>query len=248
MLSIRSWSLVFLLVLVFQFPWAAAAEREPWTTSRLKGTPTPPEPFRIVPAFPELTFDHPTSLQEVPGTNRLLVAEIGGRVLTFPNDAAAGNADLAADLRELAGGNVSLFAAVLHPQFEDNRFVYFCLVHPGGKPHTRVVRFTMTNVPAPVIDPNSETVIITWPSGGHNAGCLRFGTDGLLYIATGDGAGPNPPDGLTTGQDVSDLLGAILRIDVDHPAAKSATIDPGSGNGHDGNHRDQRHRRLVGCT
>ncbi|MFN9955798.1 MAG: PQQ-dependent sugar dehydrogenase, partial [bacterium] len=36
----------------------------------------------------------------------------------------------------------------------------------------------------------------------------------MLYVSTGDGSGPNPPDGLTTGQDVSDLLGAILRIDV----------------------------------
>lgn len=219
-LSIRSWSLLF--AIAFSFPSVTAAEsqpREAWSTSRLRGTPTPPEAFRIVSAFPELKFDHPTSLQEIPGTRRLLVTEIGGQVFTFPKDAAVSKADLAADLRTLAGGNVSLFAATLHPQFQTNRFIYFCLVHPEGKPHSRVSRFTMTTDPAPVIDRKSETVIITWPSGGHNAGCMRFGTDGLLYIATGDGSGPNPPDGLTTGQDVTDLLGAILRIDVDHPAA-----------------------------
>ena len=67
--------------------------------------------------------------------------------------------------------------------------------------------------------PGSGRVVMTWPSGGHNAGCLCFGPDGFLYIATGDGSGPNPPDGLTTGQDVSDLLGSILRIDVDNAAA-----------------------------
>ena len=193
--------------------------REPWTTSRLRGTPTPPEPFRIVPVFSQLKFDHPTSLQEIPGTNRLLVAEIGGRVFTFPKDSAISTADLAVDLRTLAGGDVSLFAAVLHPGFQQNRFVYLCLVHPGGGSHTRVSRFTMTDEAVPVIDPKSETVIIKWPSGGHNAGCMRFGKEGLLYIATGDGSGPNPPDGLTTGQDVTDLLGAILRIDVDHPVS-----------------------------
>lgn len=194
-----------------------ANPREPWTMSQLHGTPTPPEPFRIVPAFPRIRFDHPTSLLEIPGTNRMLVAEIGGRVVTFSKNAAV-TADLAVDLRELAHGNVSLFAAVLHPQFEKNRFVYLCYVHPDKGSHTRVSRFTMTSDAVPVIDPKSETVIITWPSGGHNAGCLQFGIDGLLYIATGDGSGPNPPDGLTTGQDVTDLLGAILRIDVDHPA------------------------------
>lgn len=37
----------------------------------------------------------------------------------------------------------------------------------------------------------------------------------MSYLATGDGSGI--ADGLETGQDISDLLGAILRIDVDHP-------------------------------
>lgn len=76
----------------------------------------------------------------------------------------------------------------------------------------------MTDASPPTFDPKSEVVILTWPSGGHNGGCLEFGKDGKLYISTGDGSGPNPPDGLTTGQDVSDLLGAVLRIDIDHPA------------------------------
>src|SRR5262249_15350674 len=57
---------------------------------------------------------------------------------------------------------------------------------------------------------------ITWLSGGHNAGCIQFGPDGYLYISTGDGGGPNPPDPLKTGQDISDLLSSVLRIDVDH--------------------------------
>jgi putative heme-binding domain-containing protein len=38
----------------------------------------------------------------------------------------------------------------------------------------------------------------------------------MLYISTGDAASPNPPDPLETGQDISDLLSSILRIDVDH--------------------------------
>ena len=119
----------------------AAQPREPWTASRLRGTPTPPEAFRIVPAFPLMKFDHPTSLLEVPGTDRVLVAEIGGKVFTFSKGNTSVAADLAVDLQELAHGNVSLFAAVLHPQFPQNRFVYLCLVHPEKGPHTRVSRF-----------------------------------------------------------------------------------------------------------
>ena len=197
MLPERTWLIAVLIIVGVRLELGVAADpepRKPWTTSRLRGTPTPPEPFRIVPVFSQLKFDHPTSVLEIPGTNRLLVSEIGGRVFTFPKKASVATTDLTVDLRTLAGGNVSLFAAVLHPGFQQNRFIYLCLVHPEGGSHTRVSRFTMTEDAVPVIDPNSETVIITWPSGGHNAGCMRFGKEGLLYIATGDGSGPNPPD------------------------------------------------------
>src|SRR5581483_5797750 len=67
----------------------------------------------------------------------------------------------------------------------------------------------------PRADLASEKVIIEWPSGGHNAGCLKFGPDGYLYIGTGDGSGI--ADERDTGQDISDVLSSILRIDVDHP-------------------------------
>jgi glucose/arabinose dehydrogenase len=50
---------------------------------------------------------------------------------------------------------------------------------------------------------------------GHNGGCIRFGPDGDLYLSTGDGSGI--ADEFATGQDLGDLLGAILRIDVDRP-------------------------------
>ena len=66
----------------------------------------------------------------------------------------------------------------------------------------------------PTFDPKSEKVLIQWYSGGHNGGCLKFGPDGYLYIATGDGTAPAPPDAFDTGQDCSDLLSSILRIDV----------------------------------
>lgn len=187
--------------------------RPPWTTSRIKGAPYPPAPYKIVPAFPELRFTKPTCIEQIPGANRLLVTEFGGKMFSFPKRADVKQADLAADLAEVAGGEVSLFDVDFPPHFVDSRQVYACYVHPEGK--TRVSRFTMTDATPPTIAAGSEQVIITWPQGGHNGGCLEFGKDGYLYISTGDGSGPNPPDGLTTGQDVSDLLGAVLRIDVD---------------------------------
>src|SRR5580704_19439011 len=78
---------------------------------------------------------------------------------------------------------------------------------------SRISRFEIKDRAAMTADLKSEKVILTWPSGGHNGGCLRFGPDGCLYLSTGDGSGI--ADGRETGQDLSDLLASLLRIDVD---------------------------------
>ncbi|MFM8252383.1 MAG: PQQ-dependent sugar dehydrogenase [Planctomycetota bacterium] len=234
---------------------AAAKTPAVWTQSRIQGAPQPPPAYRLRAVYPQVAFSKPTSVESLPGANRLLVTEIGGRIFTLPapvasrapasrapaTGTAAGkepgasqkadqeplkvtSSDLLVDLRtllpaELSSKNLSLWDAEPHPNFSQNHYLFVCYVHPGDGGHTRVSRLQLTGDNPPQLVPGSEQVIITWPAGGHNAGCLEFGKDGYLYVATGDGAGPNPPDGLTTGQTVDDLLGAILRLDVDHPAS-----------------------------
>lgn len=51
------------------------------------------------------------------------------------------------------------------------------------------------------------------PARNHNGGCLLFGPDGYLYAAYGDGGPQRDPNGFS--QDLSDLKGAMIRIDVD---------------------------------
>src|SRR6185295_7088954 len=109
------------------------ATRPPWTTSRVQGSPEPPAPYRIVPAFPRLRFELPTCVEEIPGANRLLVTERGGKIFTFPKAADVSQPDLVLDLRsaldgDLAGQNVSLWDAELHPQFRDNHYLFVCYV------------------------------------------------------------------------------------------------------------------------
>ena len=214
-------------MLLFQVvPGWAAEPRMPWTTSRINGAPDPPAPYKISPAFPHVSFKNPTCIEEIPEANRLLVTEYGGKIFSVVKDPNTQQADLVADIAELTGGNPRVLDADFHPRFVTNRQIFVCYVHPGEGGHTRVSRFTMPDESPPQIDLASEQVIITWPSGGHNGGCLEFGKEGYLYISTGDGSGPNPPDGLTTGQDVSDLLGAILRIDIDQIEGDRAYVVP----------------------
>ncbi len=116
----------------------------------------------------------------------------------------------------------AVYGLTFHPDFEKNCqcFVCYTLQSKSGKPNlpdgTRVSRFTVTKADPPRIDPDSEEIVISFLQGGHNGGDLHFGNDGMLYISTGDAGNPNPPDPFNTGQDISDLLSSILRIDVDH--------------------------------
>ena len=180
----------------------------------MKGMPKTPPAYKVIPAFPAASFVKPTSIEELSDQKSILVTQMDGKIFTLDKSGKR-PASLVGDLSKLAEGEVSLFHATQHPKFATNRQIFVCYVHPGKERHTRVSRFLVTKGPQPKLVPDSEQVIIRWPAGGHNAGCLKFGRDGMLYIATGDGSGPNPPDGRTTGQDVSDLLGAILRINVE---------------------------------
>lgn len=192
-------------------------KRTPWTTSRMVGTPEPPSPYLLERVFPQLTFNHPVELLPVPGTDRMLVVEVDGPILTFSRSDNSAKPDLALNIRDSIEGATRVYGFAFHPDFQNNRQCFISYVtRPGELNGTRVSRFQATSVDPLRIDVASEEQVITWLAGGHNGGSLQFGPeDGLLYISTGDGSPPFPPDPKGTGQDISDLLGSTLRINVD---------------------------------
>ncbi|HXT40094.1 MAG TPA: PQQ-dependent sugar dehydrogenase [Candidatus Angelobacter sp.] len=191
--------------------------RVPWTASRLVGSPDPPLPYVAKRVFPKLKFKEPVDMAHTPAMDRLFVAEQSGKIFSFKNDPDVGQPDLVIDLHSGIQEFTQLYGMAFHPGFATNHFIYLCYVLKDGLPEgSHVSRFTMAQIDPPRIDPASEKIVITWLSGGHNGGCIKFGPDGYLYISTGDTASPDPPDPLNTGQDISDLLSSVLRIDVDH--------------------------------
>jgi glucose/arabinose dehydrogenase len=122
-----------------------------------------------------------------------------------------------------------LLGLAFHPDYADNGrfFVYYSAPLRDGGPegfdHTSHVSEFRVSADPNRADPASERILlqVDQPQFNHNAGALAFGpTDRYLYIALGDGGGANDvglghtPE-IGNGQDITNLLGSILRIDVD---------------------------------
>jgi glucose/arabinose dehydrogenase len=108
-------------------------------------------------------------------------------------------------------GERGLLGITLDPDFATNQYVYVYYTVPAGggnAAHNRVSRFTGNGNTG-----GNEFVLLNLDdltSVHHNGGALHFGTDGKLYIASGDNE-----CGSTCSQVLTDLFGKILRINSD---------------------------------
>src|SRR6478609_8065456 len=75
------------------------AERVPWTTSRIHGSPEPPKPFQVERVYTNITFVNPLDAGTIPGTHRLVVVEQHGKIWSL-EDENAKQADLFANLKD----------------------------------------------------------------------------------------------------------------------------------------------------
>lgn len=200
--------------------WAAEtpASRVPWVSSQVQGSPDPEPLYKPERVWPTLTFDEALEIVTAPGLARLFVLERYGRIDSIADDPAAPpDRQPFADLKSFLPKFDSVYGMAFHPAFPRKRQVFLCYTQKRyGAEATRVSRFEVSGEPTLRLVPASEQVLFTFTAGSHNGGNLRFGPDGYLYVSTGDAQAPSPPDPLNTGQDLTDLTAAVLRIDVDH--------------------------------
>jgi glucose/arabinose dehydrogenase len=153
------------------------------------------------------------------GSERLFVIGQAGQVYLVKDGILQDG--LFADFSDLASQSVlrgyseqGLLGLAFHPNYAENGLFYVNYTDRGG--NTVVARYSVSPDNPDVADHDSAVVLLTQeqPYPNHNGGHMAFGPDGYLYISLGDGGAANDP--LQTGQNPSDWLGSILRIDVDN--------------------------------
>lgn len=171
--------------------------------------------FRI--AFENLAFERAIWVGQPPGQDDVMVvAQQDGQIFAFVNVYSVRRVEPILDLRSRVhrGHNEEgLLGVAFHPDFANNRQVF--LHYSAERPRRGVVsRFEVARGGLQIV-PTSEEILleVEQPHGNHNGGDLRFGPDGYLYLTFGDGGSAGDPRG--NAQDLSTLLGSILRIDVD---------------------------------
>jgi glucose/arabinose dehydrogenase/plastocyanin len=145
--------------------------------------------------------------------------------------------DLTEQIVELQEGfdERGLLGLAFHPDYTENGrlFVHYSAPLRDGAPeewnHTsHISEFRVMLNDENQVDPTSERIIlqVDQPQFNHNGGTIKFGPDGFLYISFGDGGGANDTgeghmqdwyeyNAGGNAQARENLLGAILRIDID---------------------------------
>jgi len=163
-------------------------------------------------------FNDPVTIKHA-GDDRLFIVEREGLIKIINADGTILNTPFL-DINNIVtstGGEQGLLGLAFHPDYENNG--YFYVNYINNSENTVVSRFSRDSSNPSLADVASEFILLTinQPYSNHNAGDLAFNSDGYLYIATGDGGAGGDPQG--NSQNTSNLLGNILRINVDTAAA-----------------------------
>lgn len=187
-----------------------------WTNSHLVGSPDPPLPYTVEQTFTNIIWKKPIYAVAEPGMDNLFVVQEGGQTERPSKILRVRDPDVAEPETFMVMSNRLIYSITFHPAYRTNGFLYVFSngPTPKGDRTNRISRFVVDRQSPHHCDMDSERTIIEWRSAGHDGGGMVFGHDGMLYISTGDGTSDS--DGWVTGQDLSELLGGILRIDVDH--------------------------------
>lgn len=191
-------------------------------------------------------FVSPTALQSVPNADYMLVSDQAGVIYKVKQGAPIEPwLDLTSKLTKLNQGfdERGVLGLALHPDYANNGRFFVVYSAPlkdqskKGWDHTWTLAEFKAEGGAAKLDSEKILLEVHQPQFNHNGGCIAFGGDGYLYAGLGDGGNANDKDEANkkldppghspggNGQDLTTLLGKILRVDVSAPGQLAIPAD-----------------------
>lgn len=146
----------------------------------------------------------PCKLDQAPD-GRLFVSLLGGTIITVLPTTPYTQVTWAT-LGVLNGSEQGLLGIAVSPNFTVDRYVYVvACVNPGSGPRQQVIRYEEVGG----VGTNPTVIVDNLPTANiHNAGAIKFLSDGTFVVSVGDAALS------TSSQADGSLAGRILRFDV----------------------------------
>ena len=157
-------------------------------------------------------FRQPLYVTQPPGErDDLYVVEKVGRIILVDDGEPARKPFLDLGDEVSTGSEQGLLSMAFAPDYEKSGRFYVDFTDTNGDTH--IQEFRRDPDDPRVADPGTrrELLRLDQPAENHNGGLLLFGPDELMYVGTGDGGSAGDP--MRNAQDLSNLLGKILRID-----------------------------------
>jgi aldose sugar dehydrogenase len=216
-------------IIAASLPAVASAQQAPLGIAPVRLAETPyefdtAEQHRIRVTVVARGLDHPFSVALLPDGSAL-VSERGGALRVVHGVAGKGGGHLVPEpvagipKLEPAYRNGGLHDLALHPQFAQNRLVYFTYNRPGdlvpgaaGQPARQQSRISVLRGRFDGKALTGVTELFVGESAGTSGSRIAFGRDGLLYVTTGAPFGPEA-------QQPGNVYGKVLRLtDEGRPA------------------------------
>ena len=170
-------------------------------------------------AFTGAFIPHPLEPDTKPPMLLLSMKRGNIHVMTDPDNSMETKHILDLEYKLCTNGERGFQSIVPHPNFLENNWLYVyytayspdCLEDPVFGPKNNLSRMKMDPQTLRIMNETEQILLegAPTPKFYHNGGAIKFGNDGKLYITTGDGGGD------TTSQDLTNLHGAILRLNDD---------------------------------
>jgi glucose/arabinose dehydrogenase len=201
----------------------SSADTTSTTTTSVNAAPeTSPEIFRLEKVADGLVA--PIGMANAgDGSNRYFILEQPGRIRIIKDGKLLQEPFLSVESKLAEMGKsyseMGLLGLAFHPDYKNNGrfFIYYSAPAKQEGLHHKSILAEYKVSSNPDKAATRERVIMEFPQpeSNHNGGHLVFGPDGYLYVGIGDGGGAGDKHGtIGNAQDTDNLLGTIIRIDV----------------------------------